>query len=177
MRTLACVSFAFVFLAVACGGSTGSSTLPTATAVREATPSPAPAASATATATPLPLPTNTPLPEPTTPPPPTTAPQPTQPPPPPSFNNNPLIRGVLLDFAPKTVTVQAGQLVTVTFRNEDQSVGHDLIFRVPGAPAGSICNGPCNYTLSFTAPAPGSYGFYCSIHESTGMTGTLIVVP
>jgi len=87
------------------------------------------------------------------------------------------LRGQNLAFSPGTITVRSGQAVVVNFVNADLSVAHDVAFRVPGATPGGQCTGPCSYTLSFTAPAAGTYQFVCILHESSGMTGTLSVTP
>jgi plastocyanin len=60
--------------------------------------------------------------------------------------------------------------------NQDQGVPHDIAVRAPGAPASGICSGPCSVSISFTAPAPGNYQFYCPVHP-TDMVGTLVVTP
>jgi len=39
---------------------------------------------------------------------------------------------------------------------------------------GDTCAGPCTATQTFTAPAPGRYQFFCTIHS---MLGDFIVDP
>lgn len=72
-------------------------------------------------------------------------------------------------FSPKTVTVKAGQTVTIT--NKD-SAPHTVTSDIDGSfDSGSINSGQ---TGSFTAPSvAGVYSFHCNIHKS--MTATLVV--
>lgn len=88
-----------------------------------------------------------------------------------------LLRAKNLAFLPQTLTTRSGQTVTISFVNEDASVAHDVVVRAPGAGEGALCTGPCSYTLTFTAPAPGTYRFVCTVHESIDMQGTLVVTP
>jgi plastocyanin len=44
---------------------------------------------------------------------------------------------------------------------------------VPGIGTSPTCQGPCDVSLSFVAPGPGSYGFLCTVHPF--MKGTLVV--
>ena len=61
----------------------------------------------------------------------------------------------------------------MTFNNQDSGIPHSLSFNgVPGA-ANETCTGPCTTTNTFTAPAAGTYGFFCNVHPD--MTGSLIV--
>ncbi len=155
-----------------------------------ATPAAATATSAPATDTPAPA-TPTEVPPTQVPPTDTPVPQPptaTQPPPPPAptstpvplptatpsqaVNNSPVITAKNIAFSPTSVTVKSGAQVTITLANQDSFVPHNL--NVLGVKAND-CTGPCTSSVSFTAPAPGSYTYQCSIHPS--MTGTLVVVP
>jgi plastocyanin len=79
-------------------------------------------------------------------------------------------------FSPTRLTAPAGSRVTLVMQNQDQGVPHDIAVRVPGAPASTLCSGPCSVSISFTAPGPGSYQFYCPVHPSD-MVGTLAVTP
>jgi plastocyanin len=71
--------------------------------------------------------------------------------------------------------VRAGAQVTAVFTNLDATVSHNLSFNVPGLPEGETCTGPCTVTRTFTAPAPGRYNFFCTIHSN--MIGDFIVDP
>jgi plastocyanin len=153
-----------------------------------ATPAAATATSAPATntpeaATPTEVPptevpaTDTPVPPTATQPPPPPAPTSTPAPlptatPSQAVNNSPVITAKNIAFSPTSVTVKSGAQVTITLANQDSFVPHNL--NVLGVKAND-CTGPCTSSVSFTAPAPGSYTFQCSIHPS--MTGTLVVVP
>ena len=80
-----------------------------------------------------------------------------------------------LSFVQQTLTVHSGQAVTVNFNNTDSGIAHNATFQVPGAPQTDTCTGPCSYSFSFTAPAPGTYQFICTVHSYAGMKGTLVV--
>ncbi len=73
------------------------------------------------------------------------------------------------------VRARSGATVTVVFRNEDAGVDHDISFGIAGLGHGHTCTGPCQDQYSFTAPAPGTYAFFCTVHAA--MTGTFIVDP
>jgi len=88
-----------------------------------------------------------------------------------------------IKFDQPTLTVPAGGSVKLTFDNQDASVPHNIaIYTSREAATGGeapitatkIENGPVQQTLTFNAPAPGSYFFRCDVHP-TAMTGTLIV--
>ncbi|HUY67091.1 MAG TPA: cupredoxin domain-containing protein [Acidimicrobiales bacterium] len=71
-------------------------------------------------------------------------------------------------FSPQTITVAAGTAVTVT--NDDQ-VAHTLTAMSGGFSTGDI--GP-GQSKTITAPnTPGTYSYFCSIHQY--MTGHLTV--
>ena len=88
--------------------------------------------------------------------------------------NTTQVSGTLIDikdfaFSPKTLTVKAGETITVT--NSD-SMGHSVTADDKSFDTGVLGSGKSG---SFTAPTkPGAYGFYCSLHPST-MKGVLIV--
>ncbi len=113
------------------------------------------------------LPTATLVPPPAPPPPPIVS----GPPPPVSIN----VSGKNLQFSTKQFSARSGAAVTVTFVNEDVSVAHDISFSIPGLGHGHTCTGPCTDTYSFTAPAPGAYQFFCTLHAD--MVGTFSVAP
>jgi plastocyanin len=69
------------------------------------------------------------------------------------------------------LTAGAGASTSIVLSNQDNRVPHNL--SVKGVATSATCAGPCSVTLSFVAPAPGSYGFICTVHPF--MTGTLTV--
>jgi aldose sugar dehydrogenase len=80
-----------------------------------------------------------------------------------------------LKFDPTTATVPTGVLVRLTFENRD-SVPHNLTFGEPiNAKTATVVPPGASETIEFTAPAPGSYKFTCTLHP--GMDGTLEVTP
>jgi glucose/arabinose dehydrogenase/plastocyanin len=80
-----------------------------------------------------------------------------------------------LKFDPETATVPTGAAVRLTFENRD-SVPHNLTFGEPiNAKTATIVPPGASETIEFTAPAPGSHKFTCTIHP--GMEGTLEVTP
>jgi plastocyanin len=138
----------------------------------------APAASATPAVQPAPEPTETPLPPAAEPAPPTAnAPTPEPAPAPERPDAVTLnLRAYLLAFSPGRLTAPAGSRITLVLQNDDRNVPHDIGVRIPGGPTSTLCNGPCSTSISFTAPAPGSYQFYCPVHPSD-MVGTLVITP
>jgi uncharacterized cupredoxin-like copper-binding protein len=87
------------------------------------------------------------------------------------------VTGVITGFTPKTINVTAGEQVTITFKNGDAAIPHDLSIPAAGGFKVSAAGGK-TATKSFTAPAKsGSYKFFCSIpgHEQAGMVGSLVV--
>jgi len=162
-----------LLLAAACGGSSKAGA-PAETATPRG-----PASTAAVTEAPSPTPQTAPNSAPS--PQPTAAPAPAAVSPVPASGGGaggPIqLRAQNLAFSPRDIPVRSGQRVVINFVNADASVAHDLAFRVPGATAGEVCTGPCQYTLTFTAPAPGNYQFVCIVHESSGMEGTLTVAP
>jgi len=86
-------------------------------------------------------------------------------------------------FDQGTLTVPAGSAVNLTFDNEDSGVPHNFSVYTSkeGAQSGEaplastkIETGPVQQTLTFAAPAPGTYYYRCDVHPTT-MTGTLTV--
>lgn len=175
MRSVAWSPPLLSFLLLACSGGGDAAAPPRPTS---------PPLSDTATAQP-PSPTVAPTQPPPSATPSPAAPLPTAPPAAPAPTPTPagvtggplLLRAKNLAFFPQTIAVSSSQTVTISFVNEDASVAHDVVFRAPGAGKGALCTGPCSYTLTFTAPAPGTYRFVCTVHESVDMQGTLTVTP
>jgi plastocyanin len=85
--------------------------------------------------------------------------------------------GLELRFEPSTIVVHSGpvRLVLVNTAKPGAGPPHDVTFA--GLPTANI---PTTYagnesSITFVAPAPGTYHFVCSIHARQGQTGTLIV--
>lgn len=76
-------------------------------------------------------------------------------------------------FAPAAITATAGQMVNVTFVNEEGF--HDFV--IDGIAASSTLKAGASETVTFTAPKAGTYAYYCSVgeHRTMGMEGTLVV--
>lgn len=111
----------------------------------------------------------------------------------------------IMRFLPGKMVIHAGQ--SVTWTNHDPETPHTITFgEEPGggplgafAPSGTGIDGPGHATLSspnetansgvvgaglpfgttFTATFtnPGTYHFICALHDTLGMTGTIVVVP
>jgi uncharacterized cupredoxin-like copper-binding protein len=87
-----------------------------------------------------------------------------------------------LKFDQATLTVKAGQSVTVTFNNTDPSLAHSFVMDQPKVaipqqdPAAGLVAGKSD-TTTLTAPAAGTYQYYCAVpgHKEAGMMGTLQV--
>lgn len=80
-----------------------------------------------------------------------------------------------LQFDPTTASVGTGSKVALRFENRDVAP-HNLTFGPPiNAKTSTVVQPGASEELSFTAPAPGSYEFVCTLHP--GMDGTLEVTP
>jgi nitrite reductase (NO-forming) len=79
-------------------------------------------------------------------------------------------------FDPPTVTVKAGQPVTLTFTNEGQII-HDWTLS-QGVPqrVQIVAQGQQERQATFTVDRPGTYAYVCAQpgHEAAGMKGTLV---
>ena len=85
--------------------------------------------------------------------------------------------GLDLRFSPSTIIVHPGKVRLVLINTSKPGAGppHDVTFGgLPGADIPTTYAGRESSVL-FTAPAPGTYSFVCSIHARQGQTGTLIV--
>jgi plastocyanin len=71
------------------------------------------------------------------------------------------------------ITVRAGQTIEVVLSSLDQGMKHDLVFPDLKLATASIGYGE-RATLRFTAPRPGTYTYWCSMHPQI-MVGELIV--
>lgn len=85
--------------------------------------------------------------------------------------------GVDLRFHPSTIVVHRGtvQLTLENLRNNGGGPPHNL--QVSGFPAGNVplIAAGQSATVTFVAPAPGTYNFVCTIHARQGQTGKLVV--
>lgn len=82
-------------------------------------------------------------------------------------------------FAPAALEAPAGAAVTVKFANAETAplATHDWVLEgVEGAATDKIAPGETD-EVTFTAPAPGEYAYFCSVgdHRARGMEGTLTV--
>lgn len=79
-------------------------------------------------------------------------------------------------FSPSTITVHPGK-VRITLKHVGTGAPHD--WSLQGFPADYVPLVSAGQTKSvdFTAPAPGTYKFVCTIHVKQGQTGTLVVLP
>ena len=83
--------------------------------------------------------------------------------------------GNSMQFAPRSLTVRAGQPVELTLRNGG-GLPHDFVLAegVSG-PVKIEAQGGQTARGTFTLEAPGTYAFVCTVpgHAAAGMTGTL----
>ena len=137
-------------------GASTSTVAPTATPVAPAQSPTSTAAPSPTTAATAPPPTATSAP----PPPPTPTPAPTLP-----TSATVAVGGAFNAFDPPTVTIAAGGTVTW----EWQGGVHDVTFDG----FASETKGSGNFVHTFTTP--GTFAYVCTVHQSTGMRGTVIV--
>lgn len=76
-------------------------------------------------------------------------------------------------FQPSSITVQAGERIKITFRN-DGSTSHNFMIEELGIGTNTIGAGQTDI-VEFTAPTSGTYTIFCSVpgHRSAGMEGDL----
>jgi plastocyanin len=73
-----------------------------------------------------------------------------------------------------TLRLEAGQTVEIVLRSLDRGMKHDLV--IPELDLQSECVSFGETTrLRFTAPSPGIYAYYCSMHP-TIMRGQLVIL-
>lgn len=82
-------------------------------------------------------------------------------------------------FDTSTITVDAGEAVTIEFSNEDPVAHNVAVYETDQAQAeifvGEIFTGPETTTYEFTAPSePGTYFFRCDVHPQI-MQGDFVV--
>jgi cytochrome c oxidase subunit 2 len=83
------------------------------------------------------------------------------------------VKATSFRFAPKQITVQAGEDVAIVFTSKD--VFHDFMVQsnghVVGAKKGKTAKG------GLMIDEPGTYKFWCSVpgHRGAGMKGTIVV--
>jgi nitrosocyanin len=84
------------------------------------------------------------------------------------------ITGKNFAFAPASITVDKGDRVKITFKNE--SGFHDFKIDEFGVTTMQM-QGPSTQSVEFTADKAGTFHYYCSVgtHRKMGMEGTLIV--
>ena len=84
------------------------------------------------------------------------------------------VAGKNFAFTPSTLTVQKGDRVKITFKNENGF--HDFVIDEYGI-ATKQTQSPTTEVLEFTASKAGSFEYYCSVgtHRAMGMKGTLVV--
>lgn len=88
-----------------------------------------------------------------------------------------LTTGNDLRFHPSTIVVHPGKVKVVLKNTAKSGPPHNLqVTDLPGAYVPTIGAGQSR-SVTFTAPAPGTYGFVCTIHAAQGQKGTLIVKP
>lgn len=84
-------------------------------------------------------------------------------------------------YAPAAITADNNTTVTINFTNSDTNVlvSHDWALEgfEANATTATVGNGETT-NVTFPAPAPGTYTFYCTVpgHRGNGMEGTFTVV-
>ncbi len=81
--------------------------------------------------------------------------------------------GTEFAFSPSAISVQAGEKVELIFKNEGRA-SHNLVIEGLEVSTKTIGGGQTD-TVEFTAPASGTFTFFCSIpgHRASGMGGDL----
>jgi plastocyanin len=81
----------------------------------------------------------------------------------------------LYRFDPSTITVHPGT-VEIDLVNVGKGAPHD--WALPFVNASTPLTAANQHSsVTFVAPAAGTYTFVCTIHEKQGQTGTLVVLP
>ena len=79
-------------------------------------------------------------------------------------------------FTPSTITVHPGK-VRITLKYQGSGAPHDWLLNGFPADYVPLTSGGQTNSVSFVAPAPGTYSFECTIHVKQGQTGTMVVLP
>jgi plastocyanin len=89
---------------------------------------------------------------------------------------NVTLKGQDIKYDVTTITAKAGQVINVTYINEGAL---DHTFLIDGMVTEQKAAPGQTINFSFTAPAAGTYQFYCDVagHKEAGMVGTLTVNP
>jgi plastocyanin len=85
--------------------------------------------------------------------------------------------GLDLRFHPSTIVVHSGTVRILLVNTAKPGEGPPHNIQMSGLPAADVPDTQAGDTRSvtFTAPAPGTYTFVCTIHAAQGQSGTLIV--
>jgi plastocyanin len=85
--------------------------------------------------------------------------------------------GTDLRFTPSTLVVHQGRVRIVLVNTSQPGAGPPHNMLVSGLPGVDVplTSAGQTHSVTFTAPAPGTYSFVCSIHAAQGQTGKLIV--
>lgn len=144
---------------------------PTSTPLITSTPSPIQSPKISPTPSPKPSPSPTATPRLSATPTPTATPVPTPTPKIDVFN----ISAVEFSYSPNSITVKSGDTVKINFSNNG-GYSHNLTIEGLNIATQTINPGQTDI-IQFTAPAPGTYNFFCSVdlHRDLGLRGTLIV--
>jgi plastocyanin len=79
-------------------------------------------------------------------------------------------------FDPATITVHPGR-ITILLVNDGKGAPHNwTLSGLPGVATPLAASGQTR-SVTFSAPAPGTYRFVCTIHVKQGQTGKLVVLP
>lgn len=86
------------------------------------------------------------------------------------------VDGTNYAFSPSTITVNKGDTVKITFKDDDGR--HNLVINGYNV-ATNIIDGGSEDSITFVADKTGNFEYYCSVgnHRDQGMTGTLVVNP
>jgi plastocyanin len=80
-------------------------------------------------------------------------------------------------FHPSTIVVHPGRVRIVLVNTGGQGAGAPHNWSLNGFPGDAVplTRSGERSQITFTAPAPGTYTFICTIHVKQGQTGTLVV--